>query len=87
MDLVYKAVALHLFPHFEYGAKEWNCWVVVVILFKFLRNCQTFPQWLYHITHPQVTWEGFSFVSSLLVFSLRISLHGASSLRVKDWPQ
>ena len=59
----------------------------VVNLFNFLRNCQTFPQWLHHATHPLVTWESFSFPSSLLafIFSLRISLPCAASLRDKDW--
>lgn len=40
----------------------------VVILFNFMRNCQPFPQWLRHATHPLVTWESFSFSSSLLAF-------------------
>lgn len=60
----------------------------VVILFNFMRNCQPFPQWLRHATHPLVTWESFSFSSSLLAFiffSPSISLPYAASLRDKDW--
>ena len=34
-------------------------------VFNFLRNCQTFPQWLHHCTFPPAMHEGSNFSTSL----------------------
>ena len=65
--------------------QEWDCWILVVLFFSFLRNLQTpycSPQWLHQFAFPPTLQEASLFSTPLLELPSEWSHLPAQQLRV-----